>query len=342
MALNWKVVCDNIVNISQVLADFLDTVHSKDVEWVYIDDKGNVNNIKLPNLAKISNLFGKRYLGPLDKPPIKHPDNTPIEIGDIFYDTISSQMRVFNGKDWELVASYNSMSTVKFQGDGKTKEFKVTGGYSPNKGIVFLNGRLVSTGVSISDGNYIKFNNPPESGTEIVGYFFSGFEIATNKEVVVNKEVANSKTGCLIEDSITKKMYRLVIENGVLGIEEYNEASTSQPSNTNIENSGTISLSKITLIDKAKGTSYKLSVENGTLETIETTDNNLTKLNYIVLIDKDTNNHYELIVNNGVLELDQVNNNVESNVNDLTLVDTSTGKKYELIVEKGILKLEQI
>jgi len=330
MGLNWKIICNNIVNISQVLANFLDTIHSKDVDWVYVDDNGKVNNIKLPNLAKINNLFGKRYLGPSDKPPIKHSDNTPIEIGDIFYDTVSSQMRVFNGKDWELVANYNSMSTVKFQGDGKTKEFKVTGGYSPNKGIVFLNGRLASTGVSISDGNYIKFNNPPESGTEIVGYFFSGFE------------VADSKTGCLIEDSVTKKMYRLVIENGVLGIEESNETSTSQSNNTSTENSDTLSLSKIILVDKAKGSSYKLSVENGTLETIETTDSNLTKLNYIVLIDKDTNNHYELIINNGVIELDQVNNNVKSNVNDLTLVDTSTSKKYELIVEKGILKLEQI
>jgi len=53
MGFNWKAISDNLVNISQVLTDFLDTENSKDVEWVYTDDDNNPKTITLPNVAKV-------------------------------------------------------------------------------------------------------------------------------------------------------------------------------------------------------------------------------------------------------------------------------------------------
>ena len=52
MALNWESISENIINISQVLGEFLDTNNPKDVEWVYIDNDSNIKNVKLPNLGK--------------------------------------------------------------------------------------------------------------------------------------------------------------------------------------------------------------------------------------------------------------------------------------------------
>jgi len=55
MGLNWKAVSDNLVNISLVLTDFMDTNNPKDVEWTYTDDEGNEKTVSVPNVAKVLN-----------------------------------------------------------------------------------------------------------------------------------------------------------------------------------------------------------------------------------------------------------------------------------------------
>jgi len=53
MAINWKAVSDNLVNISLVLTDFMDSNNAKDIAWVFTDDSGNIENINIPNIAKV-------------------------------------------------------------------------------------------------------------------------------------------------------------------------------------------------------------------------------------------------------------------------------------------------
>ena len=53
MAVNWKAISDNLVNISLVLTDFMDTNNPKDISWVFTDDEGNVKNINIPNIGKV-------------------------------------------------------------------------------------------------------------------------------------------------------------------------------------------------------------------------------------------------------------------------------------------------
>ena len=50
-AVNWKQINDNIVNVGQVLASLVDTETQQNVEFVLIDDNGNVKNVKVGNLA---------------------------------------------------------------------------------------------------------------------------------------------------------------------------------------------------------------------------------------------------------------------------------------------------
>ena len=53
MAYNWQQISDNIVNISQILNDFLDTKNPKNVKWVYVDNKGDVHEMEIPNFATV-------------------------------------------------------------------------------------------------------------------------------------------------------------------------------------------------------------------------------------------------------------------------------------------------
>jgi len=53
MAVNWKAISDNLVNISLVLTDFMDTNNPKDISWIFTDNEGNVKNINIPNIAKV-------------------------------------------------------------------------------------------------------------------------------------------------------------------------------------------------------------------------------------------------------------------------------------------------
>jgi len=86
MIVDWEVVCDNIVNISQVLADFLDTTHSREVEWVYIDENGNVNNIKLPNLAKVlENIKNNSSNRATSKPSIFINSSTTLDANTVYF-----------------------------------------------------------------------------------------------------------------------------------------------------------------------------------------------------------------------------------------------------------------
>jgi len=225
MALDWKAISDNIVNISQVLADFLDTVTSKDVEWVFIDDEGNVNNIKLPNLAKINNLFGKKYLGSSDSEPTEHADGTDLETGDMYFDNESKSSKVYDGTNWKPVADYRNMTVAKFTGDGDTKEFAVDNGFTPDKGMVFLNGSDVTSDVDISDGANIKFSTAPKDGDEIVGYFFNTFEVAdtittSGGSSTGDIKISKSDKGFVLVDRKDGKEYRLYVEDGNLGLEE--------------------------------------------------------------------------------------------------------------------------
>ncbi len=55
MAINWDVISRNIINISEVLNDFLDTENPKKVTWVYMEEDGSVKEKQVDNLATVIN-----------------------------------------------------------------------------------------------------------------------------------------------------------------------------------------------------------------------------------------------------------------------------------------------
>jgi len=50
--LPWDIINTNVLNVSKVLNDLLNTGVAKDVSWVYKEVDGTVTNINIPNMAK--------------------------------------------------------------------------------------------------------------------------------------------------------------------------------------------------------------------------------------------------------------------------------------------------
>jgi len=232
MALDWRIISENVINISQLLADFLDTKNPKDVEWVYLDEDGNINSFYLPNLAKMASLLGKKYIGASDTEPTSELDGDELKTGDMYFDTSRNQMMVYNGSEWEPVAFASSLKEVDFTGDGETTEFVVENGYNPNMGLVFLNGVNVTKDVDITNGKSIIFSEAPADGDEIFAIFYNNFEatdamrLSDNNVTVGDLEFELPEKGVILRDrSLTDDngnpvRYRLFIDNGDLKIEE--------------------------------------------------------------------------------------------------------------------------
>ena len=66
MALRWDIINENILNISKVINDMLDTKNKKTIKWVTKDDEGNVVDSTLPNIATIKDDMVSRIENVLD------------------------------------------------------------------------------------------------------------------------------------------------------------------------------------------------------------------------------------------------------------------------------------
>jgi len=231
MALPWDIIAENILNLARVMNDILDTVNPKDVSWVAKDDAGNIYDITQPNLAKMAELLGRKYIGASDTPPTSKPDGTDLEAGDMYFDLNDKVMKVYNGEEWKPVAFASAFIKAEFTGDGETTEFTVDGGYNPGFGIVFVNGVNVGSDVDITDGKVIKFNEAPKDGDEILAYFYNAFEVAdalvrtNDNETVGDIEFTIPEKGIILRDRTQTDddgnpvRWRLFIDDGNIKIE---------------------------------------------------------------------------------------------------------------------------
>ena len=109
MAYNWEAISNNIINISQVLSDFLDSQHPKDVEWVYMDDNGNVHTLTVPNIAKAKQQLNDTCITPGELNSKLTDYYSKVEVNNIknaIYDAIHNNLDKIN-------ANYNSLEELK-------------------------------------------------------------------------------------------------------------------------------------------------------------------------------------------------------------------------------------
>jgi len=176
MALPWRTISENVINISKVLNDLLDPVNDKDIMWVVRDQLGNVIEKKIPNISKLINVFGKRYIGAYEGTPSSRPDGAPLQPGDYYLDINDKKLKFFDGSGWldtlpEVAAQINLdkyiTETPKVSGPSKVyvgtvAEYNILN-YDP-KSIYYV---FTSAGEAVLNNNKLLINleNISESTT---------------------------------------------------------------------------------------------------------------------------------------------------------------------------------
>ncbi len=178
---NVNSVAKDLANIDKVAndTDNIDVVATNISKVDTVSTNINNVNITAKSIENV-NTYAKTYQGAKPEDPTKRNDGSPLQVGDLYFNTTINKMKVFDGTTWQLASSAVN-GIVKKQtwiGDGSTTVFSVTDGYDSNYAEVFVNGVNVTQDVDLSDGQNIKFNSPPSNGDEILGIFFGSFVLA--------------------------------------------------------------------------------------------------------------------------------------------------------------------
>jgi len=211
--LPWEVITENVINVSEVLNDLLDMETPKDVSWVVKDEEGNIIEVNVPNVAKLFEIYGKKYLGAYDKDPVTKPDGTALQLGDLYFNTTDNKMYVYTSNGWEIAVGYvDAISKSQtFVGDGQTTVFTVDGGYNVGNIQVYLNGVNVTNDVTADDFTTIKFKEAPAENDEIYVMALGSFSVAdTYDKDTIDRLVVN-KTTTVNPDNANS----IVLENGM-------------------------------------------------------------------------------------------------------------------------------
>lgn len=128
--------------------------------------------------------------------------------GDLYFNTVAAEMRVYNGSTWQAQAASPDTLTVRtFTATAGQTSYTVSGGYRVNYTYVYVNGVLLDdTDIVATDGTTITFNSALSAGDEVrVMSFKAVGTLATTDISGFNSGVraAISATGSLSYNSST-------------------------------------------------------------------------------------------------------------------------------------------
>lgn len=182
-------VADNEANIDAVVAN-LSVITNVNDNFAIIDavndNETNINavnanatniNTVATNVSDINN-FADIYYGPYSIDPPTRKDGSPLNVGDLYFNTSSSKMRVYNGVEWQdQSSSPDTVSTETFTATAGQTSFMFSGGYRINYLYIYVNGSLLSfNDYTATDGANVTFASPLSSGDEVIAvtYFSAG------------------------------------------------------------------------------------------------------------------------------------------------------------------------
>ena len=217
-----KDVYDNLDTIKYI-ADHEDTFgYIHDNEDIIVKVGDNVDNI---------NNYYFTYLGPKKLDPTTRNNGSDLRKGDLYFNTINSNMRVYTGSEWEFTCTSSSaiMNKQVFLANGTTKKFIVPGGYDTINVEVRLNGvTLVNKSntygsVDTSSGSYIEFDYYPEIGDVIEVITWMKFKLNdTYTQAIINRKQVSVSTEDVSEikkDDFLAKVEKVYYTTGGINIE---------------------------------------------------------------------------------------------------------------------------
>jgi len=100
-----------------------------------------------------------KYQGPQASNPTTRADGSALQAGDLYFNTVGSEMRVYNGSTWQAqAASPDTMVERSFTATAGQTSYTFSGGYRVGYTFVYVNGALLdATDITATNGTTITF-----------------------------------------------------------------------------------------------------------------------------------------------------------------------------------------
>ncbi len=97
------------------------------------------------------------------------PDSSALQTGDLYFNTVSNEMRVYNGTAWQPSSAVpDTLSERSFVATAGQTSYTFTGGYRVGATYVWVNGLLLDgTDITATNGTTITFGTPLSAGDEV-------------------------------------------------------------------------------------------------------------------------------------------------------------------------------
>jgi hypothetical protein len=110
------------------------------------------------NVADITN-FSDVYLGPKTSNPTQRNDTTALQAGDLYFNTVAVEMRVYTGSAWQALPTLPDLTVEKsFKATAGQTSYTFAGGYRVGFTYVWVNGALLyPDDITATNGSTITF-----------------------------------------------------------------------------------------------------------------------------------------------------------------------------------------
>lgn len=110
--------------------------------------------------------FDSVYQGPSATDPVIRVDGAPLQTGDLYFNTTSDELRVYNGLSW-IGASLGSITVDSFTGTGAQTDFTLSVSQSLNNTQVYINGVYQNKSTYTITGTLLSFSEAPALDDDI-------------------------------------------------------------------------------------------------------------------------------------------------------------------------------
>ena len=200
---NINAVNSNSANINTVASDLsgsnnigavagnatnINTVAGLNTEISNLGTSGTVASINTVanNLADI-NAFANIYLGPSATAPTLDPDGSALDVGDLYFDTVSQTMKVYSSSGWIPAGSSVNGTSARFTYNITGTPSSVSGSdangntlaYDAGFADVYVNGvRMSSSDITITSGTSVVFATALSDGDVVDVVAYGTFNVA--------------------------------------------------------------------------------------------------------------------------------------------------------------------
>jgi len=197
-------VNSNSANINAVNANSanINLVAANDTNVTNVGTNITSINTAATNLADI-NAFANIYLGPSASAPTLDPDGSALDVGDLYFDTVSQTMKVYSSSGWIPAGSSVNGTSARFTYTISGTPTTVSGvddlgntlAYDAGFADVYVNGvRMSASDITITSGTSVVFATALTNGDVVDIVAYGTFNVASiDGSNITSGTIANAR-----------------------------------------------------------------------------------------------------------------------------------------------------